>query len=197
MRMTPSSGWPWFIKASQRSHLGTHSASWRKCQRYFHLSYIVESCGSLLTSRNGVIYFVHQSAKDYLNDKEAKTIFPSSPTEAHHDIFLRSLVTMCKLRQDIYDLRHPAFSIGDLKVPVSDPLASVRYSCTHWVNHLCDAKNRGSGGQVIDYGEVFQFLRHHFLCWVEALSLTQQAPRSINSIQRLQALLQVNLFNKV
>ncbi|KAL6886862.1 quinon protein alcohol dehydrogenase-like superfamily [Trichoderma evansii] len=155
-----------------------------------YLSDIVESCGSLLTLRNGVIYFVHQSAKDYLKDKETKTIFPYGPTEAHHDIFLRSLVAMCKLRQDIYDLRHPGFSIDDLKVPVPDPLAPVRYSCAHWVNHLCDARNQGSGSKVIDYGEVFQFLKQHFLCWVEALSLIQQAPRSVNLIQSLQALLQ-------
>ena len=45
---------------------------------------IVELCGSFLTIRYDIIYFVHQSAKDFLLTKASTDIFPSGLGEAHH-----------------------------------------------------------------------------------------------------------------
>lgn len=71
--------------------------------------FVVSYC-SLLTLRDRAIYFVHQSAKDHLcKKKETTTFFPSGDLEAHHDIFLWSLVALRKLRCDIYRLYHPGF----------------------------------------------------------------------------------------
>ncbi|KAJ9413287.1 transcriptional activator of glycolytic enzymes-domain-containing protein [Fusarium oxysporum] len=110
------------------------------------LKEIIGSCGSFLTLRKGVIYFVHQSAKEYLLDKASNQIVPSGTTDQHHTIFSRSLLVMSRsLRRDMYNLNHPGISIDDVRQPDPNPLASARYSCFYWVDHL-SAAGRGIPG---------------------------------------------------
>jgi hypothetical protein len=46
---------------------------------------------------------------------------------------------MCgTLERDIYSLDAPGSSIDDAKPPDPDPLASARYACVYWADHLCD-----------------------------------------------------------
>jgi hypothetical protein len=52
---------------------------------------IIGLYGLFLTIREGTIYFVHQSAKDYLLIITFDNIFPSGREKAHHVIFSRSL----------------------------------------------------------------------------------------------------------
>lgn len=47
------------------------------------LEEIVGLCSSFLTIRNDIIYFVHQSAKDYLVEKASAHIFPHGMRKTH------------------------------------------------------------------------------------------------------------------
>ena len=63
---------------------------------------IVGLCGSLLILREDIVYFVHQSAKDYLLTQAFDQIFPSRKEEVHYVIFSRSLQVMSRtLQRDI------------------------------------------------------------------------------------------------
>ncbi|KAL7920860.1 hypothetical protein ACQKWADRAFT_152275 [Trichoderma austrokoningii] len=132
---------------------------------------IIRLCGSFLTIRGDTIYFIHQSAKDYLTtDKAWSTISPSSANDIHYSIFSQSLQSMnSALQRDIYCLGAPGYHINEVQPPNSDPLIAVRYSCVYWIDHLCDYNKRG----LINI-----FLRHHFLHWLEALNL----PRSMSEV---------------
>ncbi|KAK5453277.1 hypothetical protein LTR55_012157, partial [Exophiala xenobiotica] len=44
---------------------------------------LIELCGSFLAIREGIIYFIHQSAKDYLVTGGAQRLFPASLREEH------------------------------------------------------------------------------------------------------------------
>ena len=97
------------------------------------LEEIIGLCGSFLTIREGIVYFVHQSAKDFLLGKASDGIFPSGMQEVHYTIFSRSLQTMSRtLRRDIYGLHAPGFPVNQINKPKPDPLAQVRYSCIYW-----------------------------------------------------------------
>ena len=147
---------------------------------------IIGFCGSFLTVQKDEIYFVHQSAKDYLLAKAFNEIFPSGKEETHHDIFLRSLKVMSRtLRRDVYSLNSPGFSISELSQPNPDPLAAARYSCLNWVDHLIDCDIR-------DSDSVYIFLRKSYLYWLEALSLMQSLSEGIVMIMKLENL-QVSL----
>ncbi|KAK6600595.1 vegetative incompatibility protein het-e-1 [Botrytis cinerea] len=160
---------------------------------YEALSEIIGFCGSFLTLRERTIFFVHQSAKDFLIKKTSKDMFLPTKENVHSRIFSRSLQAMSPtLRRDIYDLRAPGISIDQVKPPVPDPLATVRYSCLYWVDHLfeCDAEGI-IYNNLKDNGSVHNFLRQSFLCWFEALSLMRCLPNGIVIIRKLENLVQL------
>ncbi|OBT40309.1 hypothetical protein VE00_10431, partial [Pseudogymnoascus sp. WSF 3629] len=158
------------------------------------LAAIIGLCGSLLTLRESTIYFVHQSAKDFLLKKASDKIFPSGVRYVHYTIFSRSLQVMSRtLRRDVYSLSAPAVSIDQVKQPKPDPLAAAQYSCLYWGNHLIDCD---VGGNTIhdlkDGGSVYKFLSMSYLYWLEALSLMKSLPGGIIMIMKLENWLQAD-----
>jgi len=150
-------------------------------------------CGSFLTIREGTIYFVHQSAKDFLLKNASDNIFPSGVRDIHYTIFLRSLQVMAgTLRRDVYGLSTPAISIDQVKQPDPDPLAAARYSCLYWVDHLLDCDREDTINDLKDGGSVYQFLSTSYIYWLEALSLMKSLPDSIVMILKLENQLQVS-----
>ncbi len=159
---------------------------------------IVGLCGSFLTVREGTIYFVHQSAKDYLLTDAFDKIFPSGREEAHHVIFLRSLQVMSRtLRRDIYRLGALGYPIERVEPPRPDPLAALHYSCIFWVDHLDDWNSKSCAkhrADLQDGGVVDVFVREKYLYWLEALSLCGSMSEGALLIAKLEALIQVVLI---
>ncbi|KAK4656869.1 HNWD NOD-like receptor pc16 [Podospora pseudocomata] len=155
---------------------------------------IVAKCGSFLTVRDNQIYLVHQSAKDYLSDQASPLLFPSGVAVTHHDISDRSLKLLSgKLQRDVYGLFIPGYPIDHVRVPDPDPLATVRYSCVYWVDHLCNWQSSDDSKHpdiFQDSGIVDDFLRQHYLHWLEALSLCKSMPQGILSMAKLESILQ-------
>jgi hypothetical protein len=149
----------------------------------------VGQCGSFLTIRDSIVYFVHQSAKDFLlQENTSQEIFRSGIGEVHYTIFSRSLQAMSLvLRRDIYCLRTPGIIIDQFKQPDLDPLAAVRYFCLYWVDHLLEYQNTEDIIKNLkDSGQVYSFLRQYFLYWLEALSLLRSVPEGIVIIKKLE-----------
>ncbi|KAJ5035236.1 hypothetical protein J3E74DRAFT_442401 [Bipolaris maydis] len=91
---------------------------------------IISLCGSFLTLRDDTVYFVHQSAKDFLVTNASDKVFPDGIEHVHQDIFAKSLAVLHKtLRRDIYNLQAPGYPIQDIKPPVPNPLDPLFYSC--------------------------------------------------------------------
>lgn len=160
------------------------------------LEAIIGLCGSFLALRESTIYFIHQSAKDFLLKEASNDIFPSGIDVIHHAIFSRSLQVMSRtLRRDIYSLGAPGISIDQVKRPYPDPLAVLRYSCLYWVDHLLDYNTRGnSNNDLKDGGSVYNFLCQRYLYWFEALSLMRSLSIGVVMIRKLENWLQVSLY---
>ncbi|KAF3402610.1 hypothetical protein DPV78_003938 [Talaromyces pinophilus] len=157
------------------------------------LEKVVALCGSFLTIKNGVVLFVHQSAKDYLLDEAVDEIFPSGIAHQHHVVFSRSLDVISRsLRRDIYDLRKPGVLIEEVVTPDPDPLASVRYSCVFWVDHLGESR-RTQGKEydeaLWDGGAIHKFLQKSYLYWLEGLSLLKGISDGVRAVQKLESLI--------
>jgi hypothetical protein len=154
---------------------------------------IISLCGSFLTVRESTIYFVHQSAKDFLFKVAFDEIFPSGEGEAHYVIFLRSLQVMSRtLRRDIYSLCALGYPIERVKQPNPDPLAVSRYSCIYWVDHLCDWNSNSYANHKVDLqdgGMIDVFIRKKYLYWLEALSLCRSISAEVLSMAKLEALI--------
>ena len=156
---------------------------------------IISHYGSFLTLRDNTIYFVHQSTKDFLLAKASNDIFPLGQGEVHRAVFARSLqVISATLRRDMYSLHEPGYLIEKVELPRPDPLASSRYSCIYWVDHLYDRNLVSSAvhsNDLQDGGSVDIFLRQKYLYWLEALSLCRSISNGVVLMAKLEGLINV------
>jgi hypothetical protein len=120
-------------------------------------------------------------------------VFPSGKETEHYRLPFH--VMSETLKREVYGLRSPGFSIDQVSVPNPDPLAAIQYSCVYWVDHLNDWQS----GDTTKHPDVFQdggiiddFLRQHYLYWLEALSLCRSMSQGILSMTKLETILQVS-----
>jgi hypothetical protein len=154
---------------------------------------IISLCGSFLTLREDTIYFVHQSARDFLFSKAYNKAFPDGSEAVHQAIFLRSLAILSKtLHRDMFRLGSPGYPIENAKPPKTDLLASSRCSCVYWIDHLYESKafmSSAGGLQAADV--VSNFLKKRYLYWLEGLSLCKSIGGGVVSMEKLWSLVQV------
>jgi hypothetical protein len=163
---------------------------------------LVELCGSFLTVRDGMVYLVHQSVKDYLSGKSGQWIFPDGLLGAHKSLAHRLLTLMSdELKMDICDLRHP----GALREEIETDLvtrsiaAHVQYACCYWIDHLIGRYSAAMAAGTLapldhlDSQKLDCFFREKFLHWIEALSLTRSVPSGMLAITNLQSQIPVGL----
>ncbi|EUC41350.1 hypothetical protein COCMIDRAFT_8917 [Bipolaris oryzae ATCC 44560] len=154
---------------------------------------IVSFCGSFLTLREGIVYFVHQSAKDFLLTKAVSQIFPGGVEVVHCSAFLRSMGALSStLHKDIYELKEQGIANDDVDIPAQDPLASVRYSCTYWADHLCDSNPDWSANAEKPklIATIEGFFKVTYLHWIEALSLCQSVEKGVVAVAKVLQLVQ-------
>jgi hypothetical protein len=155
-------------------------------------------CGSFLTIRDDTVYFVHQSAKDFLFTKAFDTVFPSGKEKVHHTIFSKSLQVMSRtLQRDVYSLGSLGYPAELVTRPDPDPLAASRYSCIYWVDHLHDWKSNSFANDANDRidsqdkEDIENFIKTKYIYWLEALSLYRSMSEGVLAIAKLNALAQV------
>jgi hypothetical protein len=155
---------------------------------------IVSLCGSFLTLQDNTVYFVHQSAKDFLFTKVLDRVFPYGTEAVHQAMFSKSLAILSRtLRRDMYSLEAPGFHIVNVETPDLDPLLLSRYPCIYWIDHLHDSKPTCLVNSVANFQmiAVNNFLRKKCLYWLEGLSLCKNLGQGVVSITKLWRLLQV------
>ncbi|KAK4140202.1 putative HET containing-domain vegetative incompatibility protein [Dichotomopilus funicola] len=174
---------------------------------------IVDMCGSFLTLVDNHVYPIHQSAKDYLvSDTAVDKIFPSGKHAVQRIIVDRSIAAMQKiLRRDVYQLVHPGALTRNMEAqrPTPDPLLGVGYSCTYWIDHVCETDKAdlqgsrryrltnaleqhiaGSKKSILIRDSIKAFFHTYFLHWLEALSLLGVVSNGILSLTRLRAIVE-------
>jgi hypothetical protein len=158
---------------------------------------IISLCRSFLTLQDNAVYFVHQSAKDFLITKASNIVFPDGAECIHRDIFQKSLTVLQEtLRRDMCNLQTPVYFVGDVKPPSFDPLATSRYPCIYWIDHFCDSKCKAlahSATYQEDARTIDTFLRQKYLYWLEALSVCGSIAKGVVSMTKLWDLVQVQL----
>jgi hypothetical protein len=169
-----------------------------------YLRDLVERCRSFLTLRNDTVFFIHQSAKDYVVSRKGQADLRFDLAVEHGQITRRSLsVLQTALKQDICDLKKP----GTLRSKVADEvvkrtLYGIEYACCYWgyhlFNYLMQAKNATLDKAMLsDDGIVHRFLQEHLLHWLEALSLLQKMSESILMAQQLVSVIPVSMTTQL
>ena len=158
----------------------------------------IQLCGSFLSLREGTIYFVHQSAKDFLLKTLADLTLSHGIVDLHHSIFSQSLKIMSRtLRRDLYDLKAPGFPIDEVQQPSIDPLAAMLYSCIYWVDHFVvwlQSEYVQQTAGLEKGGLVTKFIEQKFLYWLEALSLCGGISAGVRCIMTLEQTMKVPCY---
>ncbi|KAI3338745.1 hypothetical protein F4824DRAFT_74847 [Ustulina deusta] len=125
---------------------------------------------------------------NYPSVDRASVVFPIDEVEGHRAILLRSIDSMTEvLRKDIYNLSQPSCSIAEVEVPDPDPLASIRYACAYWIDHLSAIESCHDGVGFGDIGKINRFLEKQVLYWLEAMSLMESIPEAIAMLMGLES----------
>ncbi|KAJ5133506.1 hypothetical protein N7526_004871 [Penicillium atrosanguineum] len=148
--------------------------------------------GSFLALRDNVIFFFHQSAKEFLLRKAQIEIFPGDKAAEHLAIFSRSLQILFKtLRRNIFDVKLLGSWTDEFTQRSPNPLAAVKYACVYWINHLQEGwYSEDEDHSLDDGGYVDSFLRKKYLHWLEALAILGCLPEGIAAMLKLKDLLQ-------
>jgi hypothetical protein len=136
----------------------------------------------------------HESFRDFLIRPDPEDIHEFSvDKKATHktlaEACLRLLSESGHLREDICKLGAPGKprnAVNQQTIGRYLP-SEVRYACLYWVHHLKGCRARLHNGH-----QAFQFLQHHFLHWLEALSLMGRISESIRLVDELQNLVDVS-----
>jgi hypothetical protein len=132
------------------------------------------------------LYLHHPSFRDFLLDKNRcnDPKFWVDEKQAHQELG-RSCIQLLStsLKEDICDVKIPGLNIVEVessRIEQCIPL-EVQYACLYWVQHV-----RKGGIKLRDDDEIDQFLRHHFLHWLEALSWMRKLTEGIQVLAFLQ-----------
>lgn len=148
------------------------------------VSDLVSSCGSFLTMREGIVNFVHKSAKDYFTTGTGSSIFQVGQTAVHGQLAQRLLDFMSRLlKKDMGSIGRPGMLVSEIDsetVQCSLP-RHLQYACCHWVDHIMEGKfHFEKEGRL-----VYSFLQEKLLFWLEALSLIGRLSDGVHMLSTL------------
>jgi WD40 repeat protein len=163
-----------------------------------NLAQVIARCRCFLAIRNNVVYWVHQSARDFLlSQSMVSNIFPQGEIAAvHYSIASRSLDLINQtVHRNMYKLIHPGILAASIDPLPAAPLAAIAYSCAHWYFHLQEGISRAFASTQ-DRSQLRLklefFLREKFLHWVEAMGLLKSVPQSVAAFGSFRSMLQDN-----
>lgn len=156
---------------------------------------ILGYCGSFLTLRDGTVYFVHQSAKDFLITEASAQLFPDGLGLVHTNIFKNCISAMHKtLRRNMCGLKKPGCLANQVTLDQvkSGTLSSAAYCCVYWIHHF-EQSVAESAFDPSDNTErhelLYTFLSEKYVYWLEALSLLKSINTGREDLQRLKSLI--------
>ncbi|OQV00709.1 NACHT domain-containing protein, partial [Cladophialophora immunda] len=152
---------------------------------------LLHSVLSVPSNPDTPVTLFHLSFREFLvkkaNSDQAR-LFAIDESCAHKKLSDKCLALLQSpngLRKDICQLQHPGVLREDIdETTVTEHIPpSLRYACRYWVYHL-----QHSGQKICDDDVAANFLRKHFLHWLESLSLLGSIYESVNFVVALQSL---------
>ncbi|KAG8744063.1 hypothetical protein FRC10_010848 [Ceratobasidium sp. 414] len=128
---------------------------------------------------------LHASFPDYLLNQERSGDIYCDPNKHHHLLALRCLDAMkVSLRFNICNLESSYVldaDVLDLPERINDTISShLFYSCSHWVDHLCEA-----GTEEVLITPLEGFLSSGVLFWLEVLNLKKCLKLAISMLSKV------------
>ena len=147
---------------------------------------------SIPLERTVPVRLLHLSFRDYLVDlkNKEKVEFWVDEKHTHRRLAKHCLRIMrSALRRNMCNLSFPGMqrsAVGAEQLEEHIP-PELQYACMYWVHHQTKDKLEHD-----DVSDVYDFLKTHFLLWLEVLSLLGRISESIRFIDELQSIVDVS-----
>ncbi|KAH9237198.1 hypothetical protein K456DRAFT_1504559 [Colletotrichum gloeosporioides 23] len=147
---------------------------------------MLHSVLSIPKSSTSPVRLLHLSFRDFLVDpkQQSRNRFWVDERRTHRQLAAKCLALLKQsLHEDMCDLRAPATlrATVDVQKINKDLSPEVQYACLHWTYHTDQAGASESLARDVD-----DFLRSHFLHWLETISLMGRAFDSLSLLKSLQ-----------
>ena len=154
---------------------------------------LLHSVLSIPSNSDTPVRLLHLSFRDFLLDSEKREEHPFwiNEKDVHKILATRCLDRLSLgecLKKDICNLRtleRPRADVGKQTIDSHLP-SDIQYACQYWVYHL-----KESGSIIYDNDQVHNFLKYHFLHWLESLSFIRRLRESIGMVDNLMAIVEV------
>jgi hypothetical protein len=128
----------------------------------------------------------HPSFRDYLLNKGrcGDPNFCVDEKQVHQTLAVNCIQLMSSsLKHDIYRVNAPGALAANVKTSQVEQYLTleVQYACLYWIQHL-----QKSGTRLCDDDKIHNFLKEHFLHWLEALSWMRRVSEGIYAINSLE-----------
>ncbi|PSN61266.1 WD40 repeat-like protein [Corynespora cassiicola Philippines] len=148
-----------------------------------------------ITEHPQPLHLHHPSFRDSLLDKKRCTNpdfwVPRHSTHEQLASCCLSLMTRAEggLRQDMCALSDPGILRNDIEDSriAANLTPELQYACRYWVDHLEHGQCSVRDGEATD-----EFLREHFLHWLEAMSLMKETNRCVRLVVKLRSLVELS-----
>ncbi|KAJ5404019.1 hypothetical protein N7509_003890 [Penicillium cosmopolitanum] len=152
----------------------------------------LQSVVSVPKDSDALVQLLHLSFREFLVDHSASAEFWIDERAGHIQLAEDCLDCMNRgLKRDICRLSNPGVRRHDIGKAVfgNHVPPELRYACRYWIRHL------GNGDEsVISWRLVEDFLKLHFLHWLEVMSLLGWVSETIGNITALQSLVKLAVF---
>ncbi|GAB1205469.1 hypothetical protein APSETT445_004145 [Aspergillus pseudonomiae] len=137
---------------------------------------------------HGPIQLLHLSFRDFLlaSQRCKDSHFWIDEKQSHRNLYQHCLKVMSNtLRRDICCLEDPGIHVTDIKPSVVHEFLpeQVQYACSHWLDHLQQSDIVASND-----ARLYDFLRTHFVHWLEAMTVMGSIPIAIMILNNLTTL---------
>lgn len=154
---------------------------------------LIERCGSFILVHKDTIYFVHQSAKDYLTAGSGFRNFPFDRSQEHRSIAENCLDT---LNACLKDHQFPDPASLSKQEPSEDEswlLSRITYACSYWIHHTLESVAQAFFKDLPNQKKICDLLKFRFIAWVHALGSLKEVTACVGMIKEL---LDVSELNK-
>ncbi|KAF4534644.1 uncharacterized protein LTHEOB_12908 [Lasiodiplodia theobromae] len=162
-------------------------AEFRQVQAFLNNTKSVLDSPNLSMESRDSVKILHTSFRDFLLDgtRCTDTRFHVNEKDAHQLLARNCIDVMSRtLQKDICCLQDPgthASSVNPARINEHIP-GHLKYACRYWVKHLQHSPD------ALDTASIYDFLCHHFLHWLEALSLVGKVHEAVHTLTDLQSL---------
>jgi hypothetical protein len=158
---------------------------------------LLDLCAPFLVVHRGMVYFIHQSAKDFFKRGDGLRIFASTIKDEHHHIAIRALELMSRtLKKDICGMVRPGIMLAEVKNRIEQFLSGyLLYPCTYWMYHLCQSsRTRETIFTEEDIERVTTFFQTHLLHWLEVLAIIGEISEGIQVVRKIEEVIHVRFL---